>query len=115
MIPGGPGDDCLHTKEHPWQTSLRHETGNDPWLAAHQAIMTHRNGIAWMGSRMYVPATLRQSVLQRCHDSKLGGHFGFLKKLHLTKRQFWWPQMRQDIKQYVKKCSMCVTTKPRSG
>lgn len=41
------------------------------------------DGCFYMNGKLYVPATLREGILQLCHDSKLSGDFGFLKTLHL--------------------------------
>lgn len=54
-------------------------------------------------------------MLRRCHDVKPAGHFGFLKILHLTRHQFWWPQMCIEIESYVKSCLVCALTKPQPG
>lgn len=35
------------------------------------------------------------------------GHFGFVKTLHLIKRQFLWPKMKKDIETYVASCPIC--------
>ncbi|KAK9395375.1 hypothetical protein NXF25_018736 [Crotalus adamanteus] len=74
-----------------------------------------RDGLAWKGSRIYVPQSLRVEVLQRGHDVNVAGHYGFLKTLHLLKRQFWWPSMKKDVETYVRECSVCATTKPQVG
>ncbi|KAK9395713.1 hypothetical protein NXF25_019074 [Crotalus adamanteus] len=88
---------------------------SDPWLMSHPHILTMRDGLAWKGEKVYVPQSLRVEVLRRGHDVKSAGHFGFLKTLHLLKRQFWWPGMKTDVEKYVRECSMCATTKPRIG
>jgi hypothetical protein len=56
--------------------------------------------------KLYIPAGARLLAMQRCHDDPLAGHFGFSKTFDLLKREFWWPQMRKDAKNY---CSSCIT------
>uniref|UniRef100_A0A8C7E2N1 Gypsy retrotransposon integrase-like protein 1 n=1 Tax=Naja naja TaxID=35670 RepID=A0A8C7E2N1_NAJNA len=58
---------------------------------------------------------MREDILNKCHDEKPAEHFGFLKTLHLTLRQFWWPNMRPEIEHYVKTCHVCAMSKPRTG
>lgn len=85
-----------------WLADMKKEITSDPWLNANQTELTHRQGLAWRGDRLYVPPRLRRAVLEQCHDVKTAGHFGFLKTLHLTRRQFWWPRMWSDIETYVR-------------
>lgn len=94
---------------------LRTALLNDRWLQDNRTLCTFRDGLAWRHEKLYVPASLRATVLCRCHDVKQAGHFGFLKTLHLVKRQFWWPRMRTDIEAYVKSCPRCAVTKTRPG
>ncbi|KAK9395602.1 hypothetical protein NXF25_018963 [Crotalus adamanteus] len=75
---------------------------DDPWLQDNPGLLTKQDGLAWHGSKLYVPQTLRSQIFHRCHDAKQAGHFGFLKTLHLARRQSWWPRMRTDIEMYMK-------------
>ncbi|KAK9395767.1 hypothetical protein NXF25_019128 [Crotalus adamanteus] len=88
---------------------------SDPWLRDHPGLLRWRDGLAWKGNKLYVPELLRHVVLQRRHDTKQAGHFGFLKTLHLVWHQFWWPQVKVDIEAYVKGCHVCATAKPHTG
>ncbi|KAK9395482.1 hypothetical protein NXF25_018843 [Crotalus adamanteus] len=94
---------------------LRAAVLDDEWLREHPEVLTQREGIAWKGDKMYVPDRLRRTVLLRCHDAKQASHFGFLKILHLVRRQFWWPRLKSDVEKYVKECHVCASAKPRTG
>ncbi|KAK9397281.1 hypothetical protein NXF25_020642 [Crotalus adamanteus] len=83
----------------------------DPWLQANPGLLTHRDGLAWYRNRLYIPSELRHRVFHQCHDSKVAGHFGFVKTLHLARRRFWWPSLRKDIERYVKECHICAQAK----
>ena len=41
------------------------------------------------------------------HDSTASGHPGYEKTLELIQRLYWWPTMKQDIKEYVESCETC--------
>ncbi|XP_061485300.1 uncharacterized protein LOC133385725, partial [Rhineura floridana] len=70
---------------------------------------SHRN-------RLYVPpGALRGEVLHLCHDSQPAGHFGTYKTLHLVLRDFWWPRVQADIKDYVAACDTCQRAKSHPG
>lgn len=63
----------------------------DEWFKENQNTLRHRDGLAWKGSKIYVPRALRLEVLQCCHNARAVGYFGILKTLHLRNQQFWWP------------------------
>lgn len=98
-----------------WLSELKKDLENDAWLKVNRTEVTHRNGLAWRGDWLYVPIVLRSKVLKHCHDVKTAGHFGFLKMLHLTRRQFWWPKMWTDIETYLRQCPVCAMSKPKPG
>lgn len=55
---------------------------------------------------------LQEQILHDCHDHPMAGHKGINKTKELIKRQFWWPNMTKDIKQYVLGCGICAQGKP---
>ena len=65
-------------------------------------------------NRVYVPARVElwERVIAWCHETPLAGHPGIAKTLELSTREFWWPNMRQDIEKYVKGCHECQRSKP---
>ena len=71
------------------------------------------DGLLFRNNQMYIPddATSRLQVLQYCHDSPLAGHFGVQKTLELVTRNYWWPQLRQFITDYVRSCDVCCRSK----
>ncbi|KAK9395372.1 hypothetical protein NXF25_018733 [Crotalus adamanteus] len=79
------------------ENELRSALQDDPWLQDNPGLLIKRDGLAWRSDKLYIPQALRQGVLQCCHNTKQAGHFGFLKTLHLARRQFWWPRMKADI------------------
>lgn len=66
-----------------------------------------------MGSWLYVPASQQTLMLQKSHDSKTAGHFGFVKTPHQVKRQFWWPHMKKNIEHYVANYPVCTSVERR--
>ena len=50
-------------------------------------------------------------IFKQFHDSKLGGHGGVGKTLKKIKRQFNWPNLKQEVKDYIKNCTSCQTNK----
>ena len=70
------------------------------------------DGLLFRNNRTYIPnGPSRLQVLQHCHDSPLAGHFGVLKTLELVTRNYWWPQVRQFVIDYVSTCDVCCRSK----
>ena len=51
-------------------------------------------------------------ILYWHHDVPWCGHLGIQKTLDLVQRQFWWPGIAADIKNYVQSCYKCQSDKP---
>ena len=63
--------------------------------------------------RLCVPdgGGLRARILQECHDTPLGGHFGRHKTAALVRRLAYWPGQTRDVDAYVRSCEVCQRTK----
>lgn len=68
------------------------ESGGEPAEeAVKREVLTERpenlqereDGSFYKNSKIYVPQTLQEEILQQYHDNKLLGQFGFEKTLHL--------------------------------
>src|SRR6266498_5354343 len=46
-------------------------------------------------------------LLQVLHDSPTAGHAGVSKIFQVVQQQYYWPQMFEDIRNYVKTCDNC--------
>ena len=61
----------------------------------------------------------RSQVIQWGHSSQLSSHPGTSRTTLFIQRKFWWPEMREDIKNFVSACSVCaqakVTHQPPQG
>jgi len=64
--------------------------------------------------RVYVPdsTSLREEIITKHHDSELARHLGYTKTHELITRNYWWPRMLDDIKQYVAGYERCQANKP---
>ena len=57
------------------------------------------------------PLALRTRLLTVFHDSIVGAHRGREVTLKHIKKRFHWIGMSQDVKEYIKACKTCATTK----
>jgi hypothetical protein len=48
----------------------------------------------------------KKQILYEYHDAPLGGHRGMSKTYKAIKAKFNWPNMKQEIENYVKKCKI---------
>uniref|UniRef100_A0A670K6E2 Gypsy retrotransposon integrase-like protein 1 n=1 Tax=Podarcis muralis TaxID=64176 RepID=A0A670K6E2_PODMU len=71
-----------------------------------------RNGALYYKGALYIPeGELREKVLKQLHDSPTAGHFGQHKTMWLVTREFWWPKVREDVREYVRGCDQCQRAK----
>lgn len=67
------------------------------WAEAHQIVL---------------PTVLRQPVLEIAHES-FAGHLGIKKTSEKILTDFYWPGLREDVKNHVNSCHTCqVAGKP---
>ncbi|KAK3021939.1 hypothetical protein RJ639_046138 [Escallonia herrerae] len=58
------------------------------------------------GRRVYVPPVddLRRTLIRECHDTLWAGHAGGKRTLSLLQQGYYWPQMGDEVQEYVKTC-----------
>ena len=57
--------------------------------------------------QIIVPRDLRKTVLQHCHESIVGGHFGMRKTLEEVRQKYYWAGLYAYVEQYVRSCDIC--------
>jgi transposase InsO family protein len=75
---------------------------------------TEENGVLTFRDRVYIPIDhkLREDIIHEHHDSTLAGHSGRYKTAELILREYWWPRLQHDVREYVQGCETCQWTKP---
>lgn len=71
-------------------------------VAADEVIRVRNNRI-WVPD--YEP--LRTSIIQKTHDSYLGGHPGRDTMVGIILRRFFWPKLRESVRQFIRNCDVC--------
>ena len=66
-----------------------------------------------MKGRMYIPNNkkLKEKILQENHSLVDVRYPGRQKMLELIKQNYWWPELKEDIKKYVQGCFKCQQNK----
>ena len=61
--------------------------------------------------KIYVPASLREQVIQACHDDLLAGHFGVHCTEDLVRCLYYWLKLRELVSSYIWGCPTCAQMK----
>ncbi len=82
-----------------------------PWIDAHQ--LKRIEGMWYKDGRRVVTGMMehKQAFIRAHHDTPIYGHPGINKTNQLTSRRYWWPNMWQDVKDYVQGCAKCQQNK----
>lgn len=64
-------------------------------------------------SRRWVPESepLRTNIIQSAHDSTMSGHPGREITYSVVSKEYFWPNMSNDIRRFVRNCDVCGRTK----
>ena len=86
---------------------------NDPLFSHEQATkkMTKEHDLWFYKGRIMVPKSLRSYIIDSHHNNKISGHQGMDRTYDLISRQFAWPRMVDEIRQYVTSCNECQRNK----
>ena len=57
--------------------------------------------------QLVVPKPMREKILEVEHDGKTAGHMGIFKTSERIARKYWWPSMREDVREWIKTCMTC--------
>ena len=77
------------------------------WVDAHK--LKKINEVWYKEGRRVVTGSLldKQAIIKSRHDPPIYGHPGIIKTTQLIERDYWWPQLKTDVVDYVKGCAEC--------
>jgi hypothetical protein len=77
------------------------------WIDPHQLKLL--DGIWYKEGRVVVTKELqgKRKIIRAHHDSPVHGHPGINRTTQIVERNYWWPQLRQEVKDYVQGCADC--------
>ena len=63
--------------------------------------------------RICVPqdTKLKRLILEEAHKSRFSIHPGSTKMYHDLKRNYWWPNMKTEIAEFIARCLVCQQVK----
>ena len=72
-------------------------------------LVTYKDGILFRKGMVWIPrdSVLRLKIMEAVHNSQVAGHRGMEKTVEIVDRNFYWPEMANNIKDYVRSCEDC--------
>ena len=62
-------------------------------------------------NKIYVPSPLRQTVFRLLHTNPTAGHPGRDATVSAIRRNYYWPNIKADVADWVRNCDICQRTK----
>lgn len=69
--------------------------------------LLYRHGRIWLSPS----CKFRSLLLREFHETVIGGHAGVIKTLKRLSENFFWPNMRKEVQEFVAQCGVCQKTK----
>ena len=102
--------DFLENNVMTTQEEIRHwVTIWAPFCSVHEGLLYYGKPDQWVYDRKIVPHQLRQSLLLEYHSLACGGHYAARKTFEALTQKYWWPQMKEDVQQFINDCMNCST------
>ena len=78
-------------------------------LKKQDGLTWEEDGVVYIEGRIYVPNNkkIREEILKENHNSVDVGHLGQQRMFDLIKRNYWWPELKENVKKYVQGCFKC--------
>ena len=82
-------------------------------LKKDNGIAWEQDGVTYINGRIYIlnNRKLKERILQENYNSVDVGHSGQQQMMELVKRNYWWPELKEDVKKYVQGCFKCQQNK----
>lgn len=93
-----------HYIQFGWPSKANLSSEFYPYFNAQNELTIEQNCIL-RGTRVVIPKTLQNPVLEELHTN----HLGIVKMKSVGRNHFWWPNLDKEIEQVVANCMACKT------
>ncbi len=92
-------------------SNLENEETIRRWANTYQ--LHQENNTWWKEDALVVAGdnNLKRGVISAFHDPPYRGHPGIGNTIALLKQNYWWPNLKRDVEEYVKGCATCQANK----
>ena len=103
------------------------ETGEVPedanankWVKKMAKTCHAEDGLVWHNEKrrghrekplLLVPEKMRNQLISEAHNRPEAGHGGVDRTAERVQMAFWWPAIRYDCQEFIKKCTICQTAR----
>jgi Integrase zinc binding domain len=96
-----------------WEAQQKYDTTIKKWIDKYQ-LEQDNEGWWWKADAPVIPEDnqLRKDILWCYHNHPLAEHLGIANTAVEIFQNFWWPDLKGTVTQYVKGCATCQSTKP---
>lgn len=86
-----------------WTKHIKSDPILKRYCAEHYVLSVH-DDLLLTGTRLVIPATMRNSVLSKLHE----GHVGLVKCSGRSRQSVWWPGLSHQLKEMVLNLRTCL-------
>ncbi len=92
-------------------SNLENEETIKKWANTYQ--LCNENNNWWKDDALVVAGdnNLKRGVISAFHDPPYRGHPGIGNTITLLKQNYWWPNLKKDVEEYIKGCAVCQANK----
>ncbi len=92
-------------------SNLENEETIRKWANTYQ--LCKENDMWWKDNALVVVGdnNLKRGVISTFHDPPYHRHPGIANTTALLKQNYWWPNLKKDVEEYVKGCATCQANK----
>ena len=90
--------------QHGWPKERRRVPNMAKYYWDFRDELSTDEGLLLKGPSLIIPAALRESYLQRLHESHLSAN----KTVLNARQHMFWPGIKADIKDYTRRCQVCI-------
>ena len=108
----------IHIEDDTLKKSIIKETQKDTMIqemiensAENKKIIKDDKGIVYMHNLIYIPKSMRNKVMALHHNSPLYRHPGTKKTAEKITQNYYFPNLRKTVQEYVKNCKTCIQDK----